>query len=114
MVEEQIETACIITKTQKDLYEYVDGFKSFIKINYSKHMTFSDMPMLLNQQYEECFGGKVSIKKAYEIINTVTARVFNEFLKGRVDEYQNFINYENTYSELKEINADGEIKILIK
>jgi hypothetical protein len=111
MVEEQIEIACLITKTQKDLYEYVDGFKSFIKINYSKHMTFSDMPMLLNQQYEKCLGGEVSIKKAYEIINTVTAKFFNEFLNGRVNEYQNFINYENTYSELKEINADGEIKI---
>ena len=108
-VEEQIETACIITKTQKALYEYVDGYKSFIKINHSKHMTFSDMPMLLNQEYEECLGGELSIKKAYEIINKVTVKFFNEFLNGKANEYQNFIDNESDYSELKKINADGEI-----
>ena len=108
-IEEQIVTACIITETQKALYEYLDGFKSFIKINHSVHMTFSDMPMLQNQEYEECLGGELSIKKAYEIINKVTVTFFNEFLNGRVNEYQNFIDNENTYSELKKINADGEV-----
>lgn len=108
-IEEQIETACRITKTQKALYEYVDGFKSFVKINHSKHMTFSDMPMLLNQEYEECLGGEISIKKAYEIINKVTVKFFNEFLNGKANEYKRFIDNENTYSELKKINADGEI-----
>ena len=107
--EEQIQIACTITKTQKALYEYINGFKSFIKINHSTHMTFSDIPMLQNQEYAECLGGQLSIKKAYEIIKNVTVRFFDEFLKNKVNEYQNFINNENTYSELEKINADGEI-----
>lgn len=111
LVKEEIEIACAITKTQKALYEYIEGFKSFIKINHTNHITFSDMPMLLNQEYDECLGGQVSIKRVYEIINTVTVKFFKEFLNGRVNEYQNFINNENTYSELKQINADGEMKL---
>jgi len=107
--EEQIATACIITKTQKALYEYLHGFKSFVKVAHTKHLTFSDMPMLYNLEYEECLGGKISIKKAYEIINKTTITFFNEFIKGNNNEYQNFINNENPYSELKQINGDGEI-----
>jgi hypothetical protein len=106
---EAIEQACIITKTQKDLYEYINGYKSFVKLNHSKHMTFSDMPMLQNIEYEECLGGELSIDKAYKIISEVTVRFFNEFLYGNINEYQNFINNENNYLELKKINGDGEI-----
>jgi predicted dienelactone hydrolase len=108
-VKESIEQSCIITKTQKDLYEYVKGYKSFVKLNHSKHMTFSDMPMLENREYEECLGGQLSINRAYKIISEVTFRFFNEFLIGNTNEYQKFINSENNYPELKKINEDGEI-----
>lgn len=108
-IKEEVETALMITKTQKNLYEYVNGFKSFVKLNYSKHMTFSDIPILQNKQYEECFGGKLSIKMAHKIINTVTVKFFNEFLSSSVNEYNNFISCENHYSELVRIDADGEI-----
>jgi hypothetical protein len=108
-VKEAIEQACIITKTQKDLYEYIKGYKSFVKIIHSKHMTFSDIPILQNKEYEECLGGQLSINKAYKIISEVTFRFFNEYLYGNTNEYQNFINNENGYPELKKINADGEI-----
>lgn len=110
LTKEQIEIASEITKTQKALYEFVDGYKSFIKIENTKHMTFCDMPILLNQQYEECLGGKISVKAAYEIISTTTAKFLNEFLCNSINEYKNFIKYENDYSKLKEIDADGEIK----
>jgi dienelactone hydrolase len=108
-VKESIEQACIITKTQKDLYEYLKGYKSFVKLNHSKHLTFSDMPMLENREYEECLGGQLSINRAYKIISEVTLRFFNEFLYGNTNEYQNFINEGYNYPELKMINSDGEI-----
>jgi predicted dienelactone hydrolase len=108
-VKEAIEQACIITKTQKDLYEYIKGYKSFVKINHSKHMTFSDIPILQNKEYEECLGGQLLINKAYKIISEVALRFFNEFLYRNTNEYQNFINNENSYPELKKINSDGEI-----
>ena len=72
-------------------------------------MTFNDTPVLLNEKYSECLGGKIPVKTAHEIINTVTVKFLNEFLRNRVNEYQNFITDENPYSQLKEINADGEI-----
>jgi dienelactone hydrolase len=108
-VKESIEQAFIITKTQKDLYEYLKGYKSFVKLNHSKHLTFSDMPMLENREYEECLGGQLSINRAYKIVSEVTLRFFNEFLYGYTNEYQNFINNENNYPELKMINGEGEI-----
>ncbi len=110
LIKKEIEIACEITKTQKALYEFVDGYKSFIKIENTNHMTFCDMPILLNQQHEECLGGKISVKTAHEIISTATLKFFNEFLCNSIDEYKNFIKYENIYSKLKEIDADGEIK----
>jgi hypothetical protein len=110
LIKEQTEIACEITKTQEALYKFVDGYKSFVKIEHSKHMTFCDIPILLDHQYEECFAGRLSIKRAHEIISETTAKFLNEFLCDRVNEYQNFINMEKPYSELKEINEDGEIK----
>lgn len=111
LVKNQIETACKITETQKALYEYINGFKSFVKINYSQHMTFCDMPILSNEKYAECLGGKITIKRAHEIINKTTISFFNEFLKGNFNEYQDFVEKENGYSELVEIDGAGEIKL---
>lgn len=107
-IKESIEQASIITKTQKDLYEYVKGYKSFLKLSHSEHMTFSDMPVLENREYEECLGGRLSIDRAHNIISEVTVRFFNEFLHGNTKEYESFINMEHNYPELKMINADGE------
>ena len=110
LAKEQIEIACEITKTQKALYEFIDGYKSFIKIENTNHLTFCDMPILSNQQYEECLGGKISVKTAHEIISIATLKFLNEFLCNNINEYKNFIKHENIYSKLKEIDADGEIK----
>lgn len=105
----RIKIANKITETQKALYEFLDGYKSFVKIEYTNHMTFNDTPVLLNEKYSECLGGKILIKTAHEIISTVTLKFLNEFLCGRVNEYQNFITDENPYAELKVIDGDGEI-----
>lgn len=110
LVKSQIETACKITETQKALYEYINGFKSFVKINYTEHMTFCDMPILSNEEYAECLGGQIFIKRAHEIINKTTISFFNEFLKGKFKEYEDFIEKENDYSELLEIDGEGEFK----
>lgn len=110
LIKEQIEIAWEITKTQKALYEFIDAYKSFVKIENTKHITFCDIPILSNQQYEECFGGKIPVKIAHEIISTATLKFLNEFLCNSINEYKNFIRYENTYSKLKEIDADGEVK----
>lgn len=109
LTKEQIEIACEITKTQKALYEFIDGYKSFVKIENTNHMTFCDMPILSNQQYEECLGGEILVKTAHEIICTATLKFLNEFLCDSTNEYKNFIKHENIYSKLKEIDADGEL-----
>ncbi len=111
LIKEQIEIAWEITETQKALYEFIDSYKSFVKIDNTEHTTFCDIPILSNQQYEECFGGKISVKIAHEIISTATLKFLNEFLCNNIGEYKNFIKYENIYSKLKEIDADGNIYI---
>lgn len=110
LVKEEIEIACEITKTQKALYEFIDGYTSFVKIESTNHMTFCDIPILSNQQYEECLGGEIPVKTAHEIISSATIKFLNEFLSNNTNEYRDFIKHENVYSKLKEIDADGEIK----
>lgn len=73
-------------------------------------MIFCDMPILSNEEYAECLGGQITIKRAHEIINKSTISFFNEFLKGKFEEYQEFIEKENDYSELIEIDGAGQIK----
>lgn len=110
LIKEDIDIVYKMAETQKALYEFLEDYKSFVKIENSTHMTFCDEPILLNQEYEECLGGKILIKTAHEIISTVTVKFLNEFLCNSADEYKNFIKYENTYEKLKEIDANGEIK----
>lgn len=94
-------------EAQKALYHYLEGYKSFVKIQYTDHAAFCDIPILLNLQYAECFHGKISSKKVHEIVSMTSLKFFNEFLRHRDMEYQNFI--KNNYVELKKINAEGEV-----
>lgn len=74
---------------QEELYEYLAGYKSFIKLKDSEHLTFTDWPVIYNQEMEN---DKLSIKKAREIISEITTRFFNEFLCGLEGNYRDFIN----------------------
>lgn len=63
----------------------------------------------MNLQYAECFGGRISSKKVHEIVSMASLKFFNEFLRHRDMEYENFIKNKNNYAELKKINAEGEV-----
>ena len=96
-------------EAQKALYQYLDGYKSFVKIQYTDHAAFCDIPVFLNLKYSECFGGKILSRKVHEIVSMTSLKFFNEFLRHRYMEYENFIENKNNYAELKKINAIGEV-----
>lgn len=76
-------------KGQKELYEYLAGYKSFIKLKNSEHLTFTDWPVIFKQEMENDI---LPIKEAHEIISEITTRFYNEFLYGVEGDYRNFIN----------------------
>lgn len=88
-------------KGQKDLYQYLTGFKSFIKLKGAEHMNFTDIPVILNKNID-------TTVKLYEIINKVNLIFFNEFLLGKAGCYTKFIK-NNPYQELCEIDSSGNI-----
>lgn len=92
-------------EAQKQLYEYLAGYKSFIKLKDSEHLTFTDWPVICNQKLENDI---LPIKEAHEIISEITFRFFNEFLCGLEGHYQNFIN-SNSYPQVCIINKNGEL-----
>lgn len=89
---------------QKELYEYLSGYKSFIKLKNSEHLTFTDWPVIFNREF---VNGVLNIKEAHEIISDITTRFFNEFLCGVKDDYRNFIN-SNRCLKICVINENGE------
>jgi hypothetical protein len=89
---------------QKELYEYLSGYKSFIKLKNSEHLTFTDWPVIFNREF---VNSVLNIKEAHEIISDITTRFFNEFLCGIKDDYRNFIN-SNRCSKICVINENGE------
>ena len=90
---------------QKQLYQYLAGYKSFIKLKDSEHLTFTDWPIIHNQELEN---GILLIKEAHEIISEITVRFYNEFLCGLEGDYRNFIN-NNCCPQICIIDKYGEI-----
>lgn len=90
---------------QKELYEYLEGYKSFIKLKNSEHLTFTDWPVIHNQELENDI---LPIKDAHESISEITTRFYNEFLCGIEGDYRNFIN-SNSCPHIYRINKDGEL-----
>lgn len=76
-------------KGQEELWKYLTGYKSFIKLENSEHLTFTDWPVIYNQEMEN---GKLPVKKAHEIISQITTRFYNEFLCGIEGDYRDFVN----------------------
>lgn len=97
----------LIRDGQKQLYEFLNGYKSFIKLKDAKHNTFNDLPVLFKGK--SIFHDGMPIERAHKIINLVSIKFFNEFLLNKKREYQDFINYTQIYPELYKINEEGEI-----
>lgn len=87
---------------QKNLFNYLSGYKSFIKLNGSTHITFNDYSIVKGQLMES---DNLSSAKAHEVINNITIKFFNEFLLSRSEEYSRYIKNDE-YITL--INEDGE------
>lgn len=75
-------------KEQKNLFNYITGYKSFIKLNTSNHMIFSDYSRIVGKKMES---ETLSVEKAHYIINDLTIRFFDEFLCDKNKEYSGFI-----------------------
>ncbi|MCM1989020.1 alpha/beta hydrolase family protein [Oceanirhabdus seepicola] len=84
---------------QKELYEYLSGDKSFIKLKDSEHMTFTDWYIINNELEEE---GIILVRRAHEIINDVVIAFLNQHLCGKDGEYDRLI-HSGKYKELCEI-----------
>ncbi len=77
------------TQGQSDLNEYLAGYKSFIKLRNSEHLTFTDWPVIFNVKK---INNVLIIKEAHEIISEITVKFYNEFLCGIEGDYRSFIN----------------------
>lgn len=100
-----------ISRTQEQLYRFLNGYKSFIKIDFSDHTSFSDYYILTNEVCFENFGGQNNVYKVHEIMLEAAKRFFNEFLLNKTGDYQEFILNNDRYSELKVIDGTGEILV---
>lgn len=69
---------------QKYLFNYLSGYKSFVKIKSTTHMTFTDYSIIRGAKMES---EELSVEKAYNLINDRTSRFFNEFLCGKKGVY---------------------------
>ncbi len=79
---------------QRELYRYLSGYKSFIKINDTTHMTFTDFPIIQ--------GEASSVQKAQKVINDLTVRFFNEFLCSKQGDYSHFIKNDESITLIYE------------
>jgi predicted esterase len=87
---------------QKELFNYVCGYKSFIKLNDSRHMTFTDYSIIKGEKMES---ETLSVEKAHKVINNITIRFLDEFLCGKEGQYSRFVE-NNDYITL--IDEDGQ------
>lgn len=92
-------------KNQKDLFNYLSGYKSFIKLKGSRHITFNDCSIIKGELMES---ETLSSSRAHEVINEKTIRFLNEFLLNKRGEYSSYIKNDE-YIEL--INENGEVII---
>lgn len=87
---------------QKKLFDYLWGYKSFIRLNGTKHMIFMDCSMIIGQKMES---ETISVGKAFEVINDVTTRFLDEFLCGEQERYSKFIKNDDYVTS---IDRDGQ------
>lgn len=85
-------------KGQKLLYDSLGGFKSFIKISGSDHMTFTDVPIIFNPEE--------SVKLTHDAINNITLSFFEEFLKGEKSTFSELVNKAN--QKFCKIDSEGK------
>ncbi|GLC32616.1 alpha/beta hydrolase family protein [Clostridium omnivorum] len=87
---------------QKNLFHYLCGYKSFIKLNTSEHMAFTDYSIVKGEKMESKI---LTAKKAHEVINDLAVRFMDEFLCGNGKRYSSFIKNDE-YITL--IDEDGK------
>jgi dienelactone hydrolase len=87
---------------QKELFNYLCGYKSFIKLNGSRHMTFTDYSIIKGEKMES---ETLSVEKAHKVINNITIKFLNEFLCKKEDQYCRFV--ENN-DDITLIHEDGQ------
>lgn len=87
---------------QKNLFHYLSGYKSFIKLNTSKHMAFTDYSIIKGEKMESEI---LTVKKAHEVINDLVIRFMDEFLCGKKKRYSGFIKNDE---DVTLIDEDGK------
>lgn len=89
-------------KGQKELFNYLCGYKSFIKLNGFTHMSFSDYSIIRG---EKMVSETLSVEEAHKLINDTTIRFLDEFLCGKEGQYSRNLE-NNDYITL--IDEDGQ------
>lgn len=99
------EVAAAYSDGQQSLYDTLAGYKSFIKVNNADHLSFSDIPILFNNEEPE----KPTVENVHQVINQLSIAFFDEFLKGKELVYSRLINSSETPSEFDRVDRNGEI-----
>lgn len=87
---------------QKNLFHYLCGYKSFLKLNTSEHMAFTDYSIINGEKMES---ETLTVNKSQEVINDLSIRFMDEFLCGKGKRYSSFIKNDE-YITL--IDEDGK------
>lgn len=87
---------------QKKLFKYLCGYKSFIKLNGSGHMTFTDYSVIKGEKMQS---ETLSVEEAHKVINNITIRFLDEFLCGKKGYYNSIVENDD-YITL--IDEDGQ------
>lgn len=91
------------TEKNREFYNNIKGCKSAIRLKGAKHRTFTDSAVLAPDN--DAVRASISADRAHEIIKSITAAFFNEFLCDQYGAYRTLIE-KRMYDEIEEI-GDG-------
>lgn len=82
----------------REFYNNIKGYKSAIRLKGAKHRTFTDSSVLAPDN--EAIRALINTDRAHEIIKSITAAFFNEFLCGQCGMYKMLIK-NKIYDEIE-------------
>ncbi|MBS4174505.1 hypothetical protein [Bacillus sp. FJAT-49736] len=96
------EVAEAYSKGQQLLYDSLSGYKLFIKVNNSDHMSFSDVPLIFKEKNEEM------INAVHHTVNKIMIEFFKEFLIDKKAAFSQWIERNTNGSDFYVIDSEGK------
>jgi len=89
---------------QKSLFNTLKGYKLFLKVKNSDHMSFTDVPIIYNDsdQLDD------SVSKVHEVINKLTVTFFNDFLLKNNTRFSQLVNTRKNSRCISVLDQDGQ------